>query len=235
MPSVTDRRRPPRGYWPLATPLVISLAVVAIVVAILFGLDVITYAYQRIGLSRDWLYAALAGSIIGSRIDIPLAHLPDRTEARDEEVTAFGIRYRIPASEHTGTTTLAVNVGGALIPTALAGYLLLHDHLWSRGIIAIAVVSVVVRLVARPVRGVGIVTPALVPPIAAALVATGIGGHGVAALAYVAGTIGTLVGADLANLRRIRDLGAPVASVGGAGTFDGIFLTGILAVVLAGT
>ena len=29
-------------------------------------------------------------------------------------------------------------------------------------------------------------------------------------------------------------LGAPVASIGGAGTFDGIFLTGILAVLLAG-
>jgi uncharacterized membrane protein len=32
----------------------------------------------------------------------------------------------------------------------------------------------------------------------------------------------------------VRGLGAPVASIGGAGTFDGIFLTGILAVLLAG-
>jgi uncharacterized membrane protein len=28
-------------------------------------------------------------------------------------------------------------------------------------------------------------------------------------------------------------MGAPVASIGGAGTFDGIFLTGILAVLIA--
>ena len=45
--------------------------------------------------------------------------------------------------------------------------------------------------------------------------------------------MGTLIGADLTNLDKVRGLGAPVASIGGAGTFDGIFLTGILAVLLA--
>ena len=39
--------------------------------------------------------------------------------------------------------------------------------------------------------------------------------------------------ADLLNLKKISKLGAPIASIGGAGTFDGIFLTGIFAVVLA--
>jgi uncharacterized membrane protein len=52
-------------------------------------------------------------------------------------------------------------------------------------------------------------------------------------LAYVGGTLGTLIGADVLNLGRIGGLGAPIVSVGGAGTFDGIFLTGILAVLLA--
>jgi len=45
--------------------------------------------------------------------------------------------------------------------------------------------------------------------------------------------LGTLIGADLTNLDKLSGLGAPVASIGGAGTFDGIFLTGILAVILA--
>ena len=52
-------------------------------------------------------------------------------------------------------------------------------------------------------------------------------------LSYIVGTLGTLIGADLTNLRKLQGLGAPVASIGGAGTFDGIFLTGILAVLLA--
>jgi uncharacterized membrane protein len=50
----------------------------------------------------------------------------------------------------------------------------------------------------------------------------------------VGGTMGTLIGADILNLDKISSLGAPVASIGGAGTFDGIFLTGILAVLVAG-
>ena len=54
-----------------------------------------------------------------------------------------------------------------------------------------------------------------------------------APLAYIGGSMGTLIGADLSNLDKIGGLGAPVASIGGAGTFDGIFLTGILAVLLA--
>jgi uncharacterized membrane protein len=88
------------------------------------------------------------------------------------------------------------------------------------------------------VPGIGIATPMFIPPIVAALVAlalTGLFGAGthVDAVAYVSGVLGTLIGADLMNLGKLRDLGAPVASIGGAGTFDGVFLTGIVAVLLA--
>jgi uncharacterized membrane protein len=66
-----------------------------------------------------------------------------------------------------------------------------------------------------------------------AVVAMVLSRENAAALAYIAGSMGTLIGADLTNLDKVRGLGAPVASIGGAGTFDGIFLTGILAVLLA--
>jgi uncharacterized membrane protein len=51
-------------------------------------------------------------------------------------------------------------------------------------------------------------------------------------VAYVSGVLGTLIGADLSNLGVIPKLGAPIASIGGAGTFDGVFLSGIIAVLL---
>jgi len=41
------------------------------------------------------------------------------------------------------------------------------------------------------------------------------------AVAFISGVLGTLIGADLLNLGKLRELGAPVASIGGAGTFDG--------------
>ena len=79
----------------------------------------------------------------------------------------------------------------------------------------------------------GIAIPTLVPPIAAALVAAVVSWRNAAALAYASGSLGVLIGADLLNLDKLRGLGAPVASIGGAGTFDGIFVTGLLAVLLA--
>jgi uncharacterized membrane protein len=45
-------------------------------------------------------------------------------------------------------------------------------------------------------------------------------------------SVGCLIGADLLNLHRLAGLGAPIASIGGVGTFDGIFFTGIVAVLL---
>ena len=71
------------------------------------------------------------------------------------------------------------------------------------------------------------------PAVITAIVALVLSRQNAAPLAYIAGGLGTLIGADITNLDKVRGLGAPVASIGGAGTFDGIFLTGILAVLLA--
>ena len=119
------------------------------------------------------------------------------------------------------------------MPTAVATYLICHDRLKLSGLQATLIVTAVVFAVARPVAGVGIVTSSLVPPLAAALAAIWLGGHAIAAVAYVAGTIGTLVGADVLTMPRVRSLQAPMVSIGGAGTFDGVFLTGLAAVLLA--
>jgi uncharacterized membrane protein len=70
--------------------------------------------------------------------------------------------------------------------------------------------------------------------VAAALTALLVRRREAAALAYVGGSMGTLIGADLLNLGKVQGLGAPVISIGGAGTFDGIFVTGVLAVLIAG-
>jgi len=134
----------------------------------------------------------------------------------------------------TRSTVLADNVGGAVVPTALSVYLIVHDHLGWLALAAVAITGVLVHLVARPVPGLGIAVPALLPGLFAVVTAGVLHPAAIAGLAYVAGTLGTLTGADLANLARVRRLGAPVASIGGAGTFDGVFLAGIIAVLLAG-
>ncbi len=95
-------------------------------------------------------------------------------------------------------------------------------------------VAFIVHQLATPVPGVGISVPLIAPPLVAALTAVLLSRRYAAPLAYVGGGLGVLIGADLTNLDKLQTLGAPVASIGGAGTFDGVFLTGIVAVLLAG-
>ncbi len=227
-------RLPAVNYWPFGRWFLSALVALLLAVVVLVAVNAVTYVYGRLGLSPGAAFALLFASLLGSAVNIPLARLPGRTERFDEIVIVFGVPYIIPTLERTDEVVVAVNLGGALIPAALSVYLFAHDDLLGPGLVAVSVVTVVTYLVARRVPGVGIVVPSLVPPIAAIVVAWVLGGHSVAAVAYVGGTLGTLIGGDLLNLRGVRELGAPVVSIGGAGTFDGVFLTGILAVLLAG-
>jgi uncharacterized membrane protein len=126
-----------------------------------------------------------------------------------------------------------VNLGGAVIPVLLSLYLMVKKSLFGRGLLGVAIVAAVSYFMAHPVPGVGIAEPTFIPPLATAAVALMISREYAPPLAYISGSLGTLIGADILNLGKVRGLGAPVASIGGAGTFDGIFLTGIVAVLLA--
>jgi uncharacterized membrane protein len=220
-------------FAPLGWAFFVALATFGVLIIALVGLDALSYVYHRIGISLGWMAVILVAALLGSMINIPVARLRSEVRQTSTTVTVFGVTYRVPLAVDTGSTTIAVNVGGAIVPTAVAIYLICHDSLSLNALYATLIVTALVFAVARPVAGVGIVTPSLVPPLVTALVAIWLGGHFVAAVAYVAGTFGTLVGADLLNMPRVRSLQAPMVSIGGAGTFDGVFLTGLVAVLLA--
>ena len=131
-------------------------------------------------------------------------------------------------------TVVAGDLGGAVIPVVLSLYLIVKHGLYGRSLLAVGMVALAVHHMAHPVAGLGIAVPIFLPPLIAAVVAVLLSRGRAGPLAYIAGSLGTLVGADLLNLGRIRGLGAPVASIGGAGKFDGIFLAGIVAMLLAG-
>jgi uncharacterized membrane protein len=151
-----------------------------------------------------------------------------------EVVDFFGMQYVVPLVVRSHGTVLAVNVGGAVIPTLMSAYLVIRYQLWLKAAIATVAIAFIIHTMATPVAGIGIAVPVFAPVVATAILAFILSREYAAPLAYIGGSMGTLVGADLLNLDKIGSLGAPVASIGGAGTFDGIFLTGILAVLLAG-
>jgi uncharacterized membrane protein len=112
-------------------------------------------------------------------------------------------------------------------------YLMIKNKLYVQGLMSVAIVASIVHWLAQPVTGLGIAVPIFIPPLAAAGTALLISRRAAPPLAYIAGSLGTLIGGDLLNINRLQGLGAPIASIGGAGTFDGIFLAGIIAVLLA--
>lgn len=202
-------------------------------------IGLISLAFQRLGLPSDLVFILLLLSLLGSGLNIPVKRLRSERLLTEQVVEFFGWKFRIPSTAASDITVLAVNVGGAVIPGILSLYLIWRwVSLSLLFIMATLVVTIMVNRVARPIRGLGIATPALFPPLVAALTAllfsafSRAGFQVAPVIAYVSGTLGTLIGADLLNLNKIADLGAPVASIGGAGTFDGVFLTGIIAVVL---
>ncbi len=203
---------------------------------ILVEIHVINYAFVSLGLPPELAFTALLVSLVGSYINIPITRVAAGQPYPAAIVRSFGVRYRVPTRYVTGSTILAVNVGGAIVPVLISIYLLMQmPTIVVPALIGVAIVTAIVHRFAMPVPGMGIATPMLIPPIVAALCGYFLGSseHHRDAVAFISGVIGTLIGADLLNLRNLRDLGAPVASIGGAGTFDGIFLTGILAVLLA--
>jgi len=195
-------------------------------------INVIALVFSKIGIPPHYVFSALLATLFGSMINIPLKKIPQEAITEQRQISFLGMRYVVPASK-SKETIIAVNVGGAIIPAILSAYLLFKTGLWVKAGVATAVMALVTHRLARPIAGLGIALPFFIPPMLAAVIAVIIGYNQAPVIAYVAGTMGTLIGADILNLEKIGKLGAPVASIGGAGTFDGIFLNGIIAVLLA--
>jgi uncharacterized membrane protein len=221
-------------YLPMTPGLFSILVILFAGLIILVQLRILRYAYLRLGVSPGVALLLLFGSLIGSYFNIPITVLPGEQIQSGQIVDFFGMQYVVPVVRSWPGTVVAVNVGGALIPAVMSTYLVIRYQLWFKAAIAVAVIAAIIHSMATPVPGIGIAVPVFAPVVTTAIIAFILSREYAAPLAYIGGSMGTLIGADLLNLGNIGGLGAPVASIGGAGTFDGMFLTGILAVLLAG-
>lgn len=220
-------------YLPLSPTIYLLLVGLFVLLVVLIQIRVLRYTYERLGLSPPVALLLLLGSLLGSAINIPVAELPGQSILSGREISYFGMRYIIPTVLDWPGTVIAINVGGALIPSLTSVYLLGKQRLWGAGLVAIGCVAAICYWLAEPISGLGIALPVFAPSLAAAAVALLLSRQQAAPLAYISGSLGTLIGADLLNLHKISDLGAPIASIGGAGTSDGVFLSGVIAVLIA--
>lgn len=219
-------------YFPLVFLFMLGFFVVLVLLFVLVMVGAISYAFDKIGIDPAMIFLLLFACLLGSSINIPLYRMRNEQLVTNQMVSVFGVRFRVPMGFRR-ETVVAVNMGGAVIPCLVATYLLVITAHPFAALIGVGIVAAISKWLARPVPGLGIAMPAFIPPIVAALVALVLAPDQSPMVAYIAGTFGVLIGADLLNLKNLGELRAPVVSIGGAGTFDGIFLTGIIAVLLA--
>ncbi|TMG73656.1 MAG: DUF1614 domain-containing protein [Betaproteobacteria bacterium] len=221
-------------YYPLTLPFLLALLGVLIALSFLVVLRALQFAYAQLGIAPRYFFTWLFASLAGSYVNLPIVRFSPEQMTQLQVIPFYGVPYVIPTVETWPGTVLAVNVGGAIIPILLSLFLIVKDGLYRMAAWGVTIVSLACYVLAEPVPGLGIAIPVFYPPVIAAIVALLLSRQYAAPLAYACGSLGTLIGADLMNLGNIRGLGAPVMSIGGAGTFDGIFVTGLIAVLIAG-
>ncbi|MFO7838507.1 MAG: DUF1614 domain-containing protein [Desulfosalsimonadaceae bacterium] len=205
----------------------------------LFLADIMITALSRLGLSPEASLLAALGIFLGGMINIPVRRLR-RTQVLESNVFGmFGFERMFPGRVRRAPyTVIAVNFGGCVVPVIITAYELIRISTFGLYNLVLTLVAVAINVfacyhLARPIPRVGIAMPALVPGFLAAICAI-LFHHELAPMtAFCAGVLGPLIGADLLHLHEIKSINTGTASIGGAGTFDGIVISGLLATLLA--
>jgi uncharacterized membrane protein len=218
---------------------VILAALVLLFLAPLLFAQLMAAGLSKLGLDPGTAALLVMGIIVGGFINLPVRRIPHEDGVEVHPLAAVGLSGLFPQMRRVSRdTVIAINVGGCVIPVALAAYEL--SVLAAMGgqpllstLIATGLNTAVCYYVARPVAGVGITMPGLLSPLVAAASALILAPHEAPPVAFVAGVLGPLIGADLLHLKDFGSRVAGIVSIGGAGTFDGIVLSGIIAAYLA--
>ncbi len=192
-------------------------------------LNIITVGFEKLGISPEATFFLLFAILIGSSINIPIT----KKKFIMKKQSFFGFFGRPVMEAHY----LAINLGGAIIPVLISFYFLFQIYIkgfsLTRVFVSILLMVIISKRYSRIVPGKGITLPILIPPLFSALFSFFLMPDFMAPCAFVSGILGTLIGADLLNLKKARKMGG-LLSIGGAGVFDGIFLTGVVSALLAG-
>jgi len=223
---------------PITSLSLLIFAVLALLLPLLFY-QLMLSGLGKLHLSPGAALALMLAIVLGGMVNIPVKRIRHDEVVAVHPLAIYGFSGLLPQlRRQRRDTVIAVNLGGCVIPAALAGFQLVHlAHLGGASVgaaaLAAAANAAVCYAIARPVPGVGILMPGLIPPLVAAGLALLLAPSQAAPVAFIAGVAGPLIGADLFHLREIEKAATGIASIGGAGTFDGIVLSGVIAAYLA--
>ncbi len=220
-------------YPRIKASFIVLLFLMLVVLFILVSINISGMAFRKLGFPPEYSVYFLFLSLLGSYVNFPVKKVMSNVPVvSGQRIDFHWFSHTASPLEVERSTFIAVNLGGAVIPAVMSSFLSTMVNLVDV-LIGILVMTIIIHKIARPVKGSGIAIHALLPPFLAAAVALIISPQDAPIIAYISGTLGCLIGVDILNLKKIPDMGMKVVSIGGAGTFDAIFLTGIISVLLA--
>jgi len=204
-----------------------------LIIPVLFTLgyfNIIVIGFEKLGISPEFILILFLAILVGSLVNIPLG----RPKIFYKERTRFFGLLKRPEIQAQG---VAINVGGAVVPLLISFYflalILLKGYSLSPVLTTTLLMILFSKIFSRAVPGKGVTIHPFAPPVFAAIFALIFAYDFAAPCAFISGVFGTIIGADLLNLRKIQKFGGFI-SIGGAGVFDGIFLVGIISALLVG-
>lgn len=216
---------------------VISLVIflfIALFFVVTVQIHLFEIAFTKLGLTPETTLLLLIGTLVGSGINLRLFDLHTKKPEHLVVLPEQKLLWQLFQPAKKGKIVVAVNVGGCVIPVGLCLYFIAQQLVEPISLlISLSAITALSYQCSHVIPNLGIGMPLFIAPLFAAMLALMLDPYHAAHLAYISGVLGVLIGADILRLNDISSLNAPVASIGGAGTFDGIFLTGIIAVLLA--
>lgn len=202
--------------------------------AAMIQVHVFEIAFAKLGISREISVLLIVGTLLGSGVNLPVYSVPNHAAGHFAMLPERKMIWEVYQPARDGKTVIAVNVGGCVLPVILSFYFISLQLINPINVLlGVSVIAGLSYKFSRLIAGLGVGMPILLAPLAAALLAFLLEPEHAAQLAYISGVLGVLIGADILRINAMAALGAPIAAIGGAGTFDGIFITGIIAALLA--
>jgi len=217
-------------FLPFSVFLFILFILLIPILFVFFQIGIISLAFSKLGLTPFQGLMIFFLSLIGSTINIPIKEYYVERDNNFKFPNFLSFFFNVP---EVSKKVIAINLGGAVIPIILSIFLLPRLPVLPT-LICTFLMIIISKKLSKPIPGAGIMLPAFIPPLFSAIFALMFATYHAPLVAYFSGTIGTLIGADILNLPKI--LKKPfygVISIGGAGIYDGIFLVGIISVLLS--
>ena len=227
------------------------LLVVLFFLFVFLPVSMVAEAFSKLGLTPAQGVLMLIAILIGRSMNIPvftserLVVVP-KPRSVSLGMDEFGrpVRIEQESANELKKQVFAVNVGGFIMPLLLSLTFLVRQHMIGQtdGVylwigFAMVMVALGCYITAKPDVLNGLRIPLVLPAIMTFLsVYFFVPEPFRPVAAYVAGTMGAIIGGNLVPLAipRFRNsVGTPVVSIGGPGTFGGVFIAGILSVLLA--